>query len=934
MNKLRGSPGARRLFCARRGPRPPAVTTTSPATPSPRSTTRRSRSDSFDHWMKIAAISAQGQQQPGQTAPSRRSRSRPTSRPASPQKKKTAPKPAKGQPKPTDAQFKAQCKQEYEGLRDQVMQLLDPDEWVEGEAEDQDVKVTDAEVKKAFDEQKKQSFPKEKDYQNFLKTSGFTEEDVLFRVRLEQLSNKLREKVIKGKDKVTDAQIEEYYDKNKERFAQPERRDLRIVLTKTKAKADEAKAALEGGESWKSVAKKYSIDQASKNQGGTLLAVAKGQQEPALDKAVFSAEKGELAGPVKTQFGYYVFEVQKVTPATQQTLEQAKATIKQLLASENQQKALDKFIKDFQKKWKDKTNCRKGYVTQDCKNAPKPKTSTDVDRSPPRRRSRRRPLAANGAAGSSRRGAVRSPGSDAVTDEIQEALGRLDELTRRLRVECPWDREQDERSIVPHTVEEAYELADAAERGDDAKLLDELGDVLFQVHFLSLLLEERGAGDLAAGRRALPPEADPPPPARLRRRRGRRTPARSCATGTQIKRTEPGREPGIFGEVPENLPGAAATPARSSAARRRRASTWTTCPTRRVEARARRSCSGGRTTARRRSTGRRPAVRRRQRRAQAEGRPGARAAAAPIASAPRRGRRGPRREGRARWHDSRPTPARLLRAARLEKRTDERDRDASTPARSSTAAATRPSRSRSPCAPAPPAAPPCPRGASTGEFEATELRDGGDAYGGKGVTQAVANVNGEIAEAVAGRRRRSTRPALDRSADRPRRHAEQVAPRRQRDPRRLAGRRARRRGGGAPAAVALPRRRGGARAAGADDERPQRRRPRRQQGRLPGVHGRARPARRRSRECLRMGAEVFHALKKTLHDRGPRDRGRRRGRLRARPRLQRGGAADARRGHRGRGLHAGRGRRHRARPGDERDLLRRRRTTSSTRAAR
>ena len=82
--------------------------------------------------------------------------------------------------------------------------------------------------------------------------------------------------------------------------------------------------------------------------------------------------------------------------------------------------------------------------------------------------------------------------------EITQALARLDEITRRLRRECPWDREQDERTIVPHTLEEAYELADAAQRGDDAKLLDELGDVLFQVHFLSLLLEERGAGDLAA----------------------------------------------------------------------------------------------------------------------------------------------------------------------------------------------------------------------------------------------------------------------------------------------------------------------------------------------------------------------------------------------------------------------------------------------------
>jgi XTP/dITP diphosphohydrolase/tetrapyrrole methylase family protein/MazG family protein/ATP diphosphatase len=80
--------------------------------------------------------------------------------------------------------------------------------------------------------------------------------------------------------------------------------------------------------------------------------------------------------------------------------------------------------------------------------------------------------------------------------DAASALERLDQITRRLRRECPWDREQDERSIVPHTVEEAYELADAAERGDDARILDELGDVLFQVHFLALLLEERGAGSL------------------------------------------------------------------------------------------------------------------------------------------------------------------------------------------------------------------------------------------------------------------------------------------------------------------------------------------------------------------------------------------------------------------------------------------------------
>ena len=81
---------------------------------------------------------------------------------------------------------------------------------------------------------------------------------------------------------------------------------------------------------------------------------------------------------------------------------------------------------------------------------------------------------------------------------LSESLERLDRVTRTLRSECPWDREQDARSIVPHTVEEAYELAEAISREDDAAIRDELGDVLFQVVFLALLMEERGEGDLAS----------------------------------------------------------------------------------------------------------------------------------------------------------------------------------------------------------------------------------------------------------------------------------------------------------------------------------------------------------------------------------------------------------------------------------------------------
>jgi MazG family protein len=146
-----------------------------------------------------------------------------------------------------------------------------------------------------------------------------------------------------------------------------------------------------------------------------------------------------------------------------------------------------------------------------------------------------------------------SSGSGAGRTEISAALARLDAITRRLREECPWDREQDERTIVPHTVEEAYELADAAHRRDDRKLLDELGDVLFQVHFLSLLLEERGAGDLAQ-------VADHCVQKLIRRHPHVFGDTRAETAGEvlrnwdQIKQSEPGREAGLFGEVPDNLP--------------------------------------------------------------------------------------------------------------------------------------------------------------------------------------------------------------------------------------------------------------------------------------------------------------------------------------------------------------------------------------------
>jgi foldase protein PrsA len=326
--------------------------------------------DEFDKWMGIA-VKGQSQSSSGGAA----AVPKPPDFEACVAAKKKTPVP-KGQKQPSDDALKKQCKSEYDTLKREVMQFLIQGEWVQQEAAKRGVKLKDSELKKALEDQKKQVFPNDKQYQQFLKTSGMTEQDVLFRVKLNELQQRLTQKVTEDSKKVSDEDIQAYYDKNKKRFAQPERRDLRVVLTKTQEKAKQAKQQLESGQGFKQVVKKYSIDEASKSQAGLLPAVSEGQQEKAFDTAIFSAPKNKLEGPVKTQFGWYVFKVEKVTPASQQTLDQSKDTIKNLLHSQRQQNALDAFVKQFREDYKDKTNCADDYRVVECKNAPKDESQT------------------------------------------------------------------------------------------------------------------------------------------------------------------------------------------------------------------------------------------------------------------------------------------------------------------------------------------------------------------------------------------------------------------------------------------------------------------------------------------------------------------------------------------------------------------------------
>ena len=294
----------------------------------------------FDHWLTVVAKSQQ-QQTPGA--------------------KKN--KPVK-LPKPGSPQYKQ--------LGSQAMQFLVSAQWIIGEAADRGLQASPQEVKRSFEQTRDQSFPSKKAYQRFLKSSGQTQADIDFRVKSDVLATKVRQQVTADSGNVSDDDVKDYYDQNQQQFSQPERRDVQVVVTKTPDKAAEALQRIKSGEKFDKVVKQLSIDKTTKQQGGRLLGVAKGQQEKALDSAIFSTPQGQLAGPIKTQRGYYVLKVTRITPATKQSLAQSKEGIRQLLISQKQQQALDAFTQQFRKKWRGRTHCVKALVIPDCSEGEEP----------------------------------------------------------------------------------------------------------------------------------------------------------------------------------------------------------------------------------------------------------------------------------------------------------------------------------------------------------------------------------------------------------------------------------------------------------------------------------------------------------------------------------------------------------------------------------
>ena len=258
--------------------------------------------------------------------------------------------------------FPAAGSQEFQTLRNQAVQFLVQREQFEQKAEDLDVEITDKQVDARLEQIKKQYFGgDQKKFDKQLKEQGITEKQVRNDIRAQLVSEKIFAKVA-GDAKVTDEEIAAYYAKNKTQYSQPESRDVRHILVKTKKQADDLYTQLQNGANFAALAKQFSEDTGSKANGGKLT-ISKGQTVAPFDQTAFLLKKNDISKPVKTEFGYHIIQpLTDTKPAKVTPLKDVQASIKQQLQQTEKNEAMTKWVDDLKKDYKDKVSYATGFT--------------------------------------------------------------------------------------------------------------------------------------------------------------------------------------------------------------------------------------------------------------------------------------------------------------------------------------------------------------------------------------------------------------------------------------------------------------------------------------------------------------------------------------------------------------------------------------------
>jgi foldase protein PrsA len=282
--------------------------------------------------------------------------------------------------KQAEENFKAQRQEfpkvgtpEYENVKKTILDGLIQQAEYELAGEAMGITVSDQEVQKQLDALKQQYFPGDTDdtkYKAELAKAGLTDKQVRSRLKAKLLSDKIK-KAVFAKVKVTDADVQAYYNAHKADYTAPESREVRHILVKTRAKAESLYEQVKGGADFAKLARKNSLDTGTKEQGGKYTAY-RGRSVPPFDKFVFAAKTGELSHPIKTEYGWHVILVlSDIKPESITPLAKVRDSIRTTLLQQRQKRALDAWTADVKKKYADDISYAPGY-------APAPATSTST----------------------------------------------------------------------------------------------------------------------------------------------------------------------------------------------------------------------------------------------------------------------------------------------------------------------------------------------------------------------------------------------------------------------------------------------------------------------------------------------------------------------------------------------------------------------------
>jgi len=250
---------------------------------------------------------------------------------------------------------------QYKSLQDQALQYLVQESELEQKAQGLGVTVTTKDVDKRLSDIKKQYFGgDQKKYEAQLKSQGLTEPQVKQDLQAQILSEKIYKKVT-ADVKVTNADIQKYYNDHKSDYQQASSRDVRHILVNNKKLADQIEQQLKSGGDFAKLAKKYSKDPGSAANGGKLT-VSKGQTVPQFDKAAFALKTNEISQPVHTQYGWHIIQpLSDVKPAKQTPLKDVKASIKSQLENTKKQDAMNSWVADVKKEFSKEIRYQAGY---------------------------------------------------------------------------------------------------------------------------------------------------------------------------------------------------------------------------------------------------------------------------------------------------------------------------------------------------------------------------------------------------------------------------------------------------------------------------------------------------------------------------------------------------------------------------------------------